>query len=176
MSWTTSTSYEIGRPGERCAATGREFTPGEPFIAALVEREPDAPLERLDYSIEAWEDGARPKGLFAHWRGTVARPDEKPKPLLDHGSLASLFDQLEAAEEPRQQAFRYVLALILSRKRHLQILEATESKGGQPGRLLVRRRGDGPELPPMEVVDPGMDEATIAEVIEQLEPLMRVDS
>jgi hypothetical protein len=149
-----------------CAATGRAFTVGEACIAVLVERD-DAPgLERVDYAIPAWEGGARPTPparVFASWRGTY-QPGEsgKLKPLLSDEELLDLFQELGEATEPKRLAFRYVLALMLVRRKVLMAV------GSGRGIIRVRPKGAPPEMEPTEVRDPGLDDGLVADAIEQL--------
>lgn len=105
--------------------------------------------------------------------------------LLDDAGLLDLFEQLDAPstltaspsdnppESPEQararEAFRFILALMLVRKRIL-ICESS-----QADRITVRVRQTSTEhargaapLPPVEVIDPGMDERTLADVTARL--------
>jgi hypothetical protein len=171
-----TSTYEVSRPSGVCAATGRVIEIGEPFVAALVERLPDGHLERVDYSSQAWAEGARPgpgSRLIGTWRGTM-RPAEGPRrSLIDDAELLDLFEQLAPATEVRQQAFRYILALILIRKRLLRMVGTLGSGAG--GLMLVqmsKAAGGGADDPPLEVIDPGLDDQTIADATEQLGAVM----
>jgi len=169
MSGTTSQPYAIPRAAGRCAATGRELTPGEPYIAALAERAEDDALDRLDYSAQAWDEGARPPRLFAFWRAVVSEPDARPKVFIDDDALLALFEQLGEAEDERRIAFRFVLALILIRKRLLRHEGGRRENG--VSFMIVRMRGPQgwkEDAPIFEVVDPQMTRDMIADVTEQL--------
>lgn len=167
----TGSSFEIARPTGVCASSGRTLAAGERYIATLVEGENG--LERRDFSLEAWEAGGRPEQpLFGSWRATMPSSDAPRRQLIEDDELLDLFDQLGEAEEDSRLAFRYVLALILMRKK-LLVYEGQRREGGAA--MLVRPRGvplpperggDGPPL--VEVRDPGMDEEKIAEATEQL--------
>lgn len=167
MAGIFSSSYPISRSTGRCAATGREFAPGEAMVATLVEAEGREELQRLDFAVSAWGEGARPGAgmrLFASWRATHHAGDTKKKLLLGDDELLDLFEQLASSDQPRQRAFRYVLALLLVRRRIL-IYE-----GQQPGVMRVREKRLAAETPApiVDVVDPGLDDETTAAVIEQL--------
>ncbi len=170
----TSNPWEIGRPADQCAATGRAIEPGDEFMAALVERE-DGAFERIDFAMDAWPDVERPPQLFAFWRAVRAAPNAKNQPLLDASTIGDLFDQLAEATEPRRVAFRYVLALVLVRKRKLELLKQRAASGEDPPLLLVRFRGTDKELPPIEVIDPEMDDETIIAISEQIQQIMALD-
>ena len=169
-------SYPVTRSSPACAATGRAFAPGERFIATLVEREGSAELERVDYSLDAWDQGARPSAplrLFGFWRAVAHdKKDTKPAILSDE-ELLDLFEQLtEAAEalDTRRAAFRYLLALLLVRRRQLrQVGQKMEKQGAT---LLVKRKGTPDEAEPITVPDPGLTDEVLAHAMEQLTQIM----
>ena len=167
-----ATGYEIARATGMCAATGRPIAVGDDFIAALVEGAGEERLERADYSVEAWRSGARPARLYGHWRAKMEPPDSKKRPFIDDAALMDLFEQLAEATEPGRLSFRYLLALMLVRKRLLKY-EGTQREGGR-SLMLVRlaTRADETPAPVVQVVDPGMNDTAIAEAIEQLTAVM----
>lgn len=190
-----STDYEIGRPGNRCAVSGRELGVGEPFVGALLDIPEADDLARVDICPEAWaasngsethivevsesRDGAEGRvrrRVFAYWHGVIPESNKKSDPLIGADSLMGIFDSLEGTDEPRRLAFRYVLALLLVRKRLLVLEGQRPAEGDQPARLLVRRKADGPEGELVEVVDPELDERSVLEVTEQLQSVLNTES
>lgn len=177
MSRLTSSVYDIARSAGACAASGRVLAPGERVVVALIERTDDGGLDRLDFAEEAWDAGARdPAGrrVFAHWRGVQPEPNAKPRQFIDDDSLLDLFHRLgesgsEGGDGKRRAAFRYVLALILCRKRLLV------HEGSAPGALLVRARGSDPGSAPIRVEDPGLDESMLAAATEQVGAVLRAE-
>ena len=127
-----SSTFAISRSTGKCAVSGRDLSPGDPLVVALVEREGEG-FERLDIAEDAWrglEDDSRGGGrkrvdgkrVFARWRTEHPEPGAKPRLLLDDDALLDLFDELgdehpgeRAEERVSRLAFRFVLALILSR-------------------------------------------------------------
>lgn len=176
----TGTYEHIGNTGV-CAATGRKLEPGETVVAALCDSAETEALTRLDFSVDAWENGARPpEGLEAIgvWRTTVPEPNAKKSPIVGAGELMDLFEQLEDATEPRTVALRYIIALQLMRKKRL-LPEGTKKQPDGGETMLVRRRGDapppehggdGPEL--LEVIDPRLDEGKLAELMDELDAVL----
>src|SRR5688572_25517206 len=75
--------YQISRATGRCAATDEPLAPGAICVATLCERTDDDGFDRKDFSLDAWESGARPQGLFSYWKTVVPKPDAKPRLLLD---------------------------------------------------------------------------------------------
>ncbi|MBI1190870.1 MAG: hypothetical protein GC200_09355 [Tepidisphaera sp.] len=165
-----ATTYPLSRSTGVCAASGRAFAEAEQYVATLVERAGQSGLERLDFSIEAWEGGARPAApfaMFAFWRASFSPHPEKAKPLLGDAELVDLFEELAVAEQPKQVAFRYFVALLLVRRRLLRQV------GVKPGVLLVSPKGSPETM--LEVKDPGVDEGVIAEALEQLGRVVNVE-
>lgn len=177
----TGTTYSISAPTRLCAATGQEIATGQMYVAALVQSLENEEFARLDYTPEAWDSGARPARpfvLLGHWRATLPAPGAKPRMLVDDTSLLDLFEQaqehMEREPSPQREAFRFVLALILIRKR---LLVVEKSRGGS---LFVRPKGGGgprhagpiDESSLVEVTDPRLDESSIASVAEQLQAVL----
>lgn len=152
--------YDVPRPGGKCAASGREIAPGEKFVAAV--RESAAGLERLDVSLEAWNEFDR-ANLLGFWQTTMPRPEEKRKVFVDDQVLCDLFERLADATEPAKLNFRFMLALILMRKR-LIVYEETRKEEGRDV-WVVRMKGKEDRL---NLVDPHLNEQEMAEVSQQL--------
>ncbi|MHC4976289.1 MAG: hypothetical protein ACYTF7_06750 [Planctomycetota bacterium] len=174
MAAMTTDSYSISRPTGVCAHSERAFEVGEEFVATLCELEAQEGYERQDYSIEAWDQGVRPARLLGFWRATQPDANEKPKPFIDDAALQDMFERLEGVEEATRLSFRFLLGLVLMRKRLIREV-GRESASGQRV-LLVRARGSDSEREPLRLVDPGMDEEALAGATEQFGAIMRGDS
>lgn len=187
MALLIASPYDIGRFSGRCAITDREFAPGEPVVAALTEREGDDGFDRLDFCPEAWaalspdeRRAFRGRPLFAFWRATSPTPDVKARQFIDDDALIDLWEQMvETSEQPGEDAraagFRYILTLILCRKRVLVHERSEHATPGLPGALFVRRRtrADEPSASLIRVTDPGLDVQTIAGATEHLSAALR---
>ncbi len=160
-------TYDVARPTGECAFTGRKLEPGEPYVATLVELDeknaaaggPAAALgfKRLDVSIEAWQPGQRPKGLFGHWKTTVPLPNQKKKLFVDDDVLLNLFERLADTDQPQRLAFRFVLALILMRKRLLKYegSQQRQTEQGEQEWWLMTPKGRTESL---DVLNPQLNE------------------
>ncbi len=183
----SSSPYDIARPVRVCASTGNTISVGDAYVAVLVDAPGAESFTRQDFSIEAWEGGARPEApgvVFAFWRTVAPEANEQKKPLIDDDELMDLFEQLGESDSEDRLAFRYLLTLVLVRKRRLSYEGGSpaDRKSGRTGLLFVRpkgvalppeRGGDGPAL--IEVVDPGLDDETVASVTDQLGQIMNLD-
>ena len=122
-----ATDWELARTTGRCAATGRSFAEGEAYFAALFEA--SIGIERRDYGLETWS--GPPEGSFCHWRGRIPRREKKPTSLdIDPQMLTQFFVGLEDEQSETRQQFRFVLALLLMRKRLLRF-EGPDREGEQ---------------------------------------------
>jgi hypothetical protein len=172
--------YQVARSTGVCAASGSRLEPGASCIATLCEREGDEGFERKDYSIESWQDGARPDHLFSFWRTDVASADDRRAPLVDDEVLIDLFHRLADDERQQRMAFRFVLMLILMRKRKLRFVGRQEPSGNGAGegeaeceQWLVRQVGTSADEPPLAVTNPRLDEDDIRDLTEQLREILQ---
>jgi len=165
--------FSIPRTTSRCAKTGEPLEPGQTMVVVLLERDGDEELDRLDYSLDAWESGTRPEDerkVFATWRTQVPEPGKKQDPLISADGLVDLFEQLGGTDDPRRLAFRYVLTLMLMRKRLLNYV------GTEDGQLLVLPKGAEEGTEPTRVHDPQaageLDEEALMQLAEQVEQVL----
>lgn len=168
--------YSIERPSGVCAATGRPIAVGEPYVAALVEHGDSGELRREDFSREAWDGGSRPAAgrVFASWSSVMSDPGFKKKPLLNDDELIEIFERAPASTDRRALIFRYLLGLALIRRRMLRFERQRLGTSGEPV-MVVRRRGDG-DGEEIEIADPGMDEASISEAMEDLSRIIPIEA
>jgi hypothetical protein len=152
--------FDVPRSGGKCAASGRIINAGEKYFAAI--RETPAGIERVDLAPECWEAFDK-NGLLAFWQTIMPKADEKKKIFVDDEVLCTLFERLADTSEPAKISFRFVLGLILMRKR-LVIYDATRHEEGRDV-WVVRLKGK-PEQ--MDLLDPKLDEQQMAEVSQQL--------
>jgi hypothetical protein len=107
--------FEVQRCTRCCAATERALNPGDECYSVLEIAGAD--VIRKDYSPEAWT-GA-PDAAFGWWKSRVPEPTARKIKLAPNDVLLELFDQL--ADKSEQQDLRYVLALLLVRRRVLRV-------------------------------------------------------
>ena len=167
------TQYPVGRSLGRCASTGAELEPGTPCVATLCELEESDGFERVDYSAEAWDGGDRPPRLFSFWRTTVAGGDTEQKLLVDDEVLTDLFIRLADDEREQRVAFRFVLGLILMRKRLLTFVGRQEIDGAE--HWCFRPRGGDKEADPLAVRNPHLTDDDVRELTAQLGEILQGD-
>ena len=107
--------FEVQRCSRRCAATDRPLEPGDVCYSVLEIQ--GAEIVRKDFSSQAW-DGP-PEAAFGWWKSRIPEPTAKKIKLAPNDVLLELFDQL--ADQPDRQDMRYVLTLLLVRRRVLRL-------------------------------------------------------
>jgi hypothetical protein len=126
--------FEVQRCSRYCAATDRELQPGDICYSVLEVN--GANVVRKDYSTEGWQ-GA-PNGAFGWWKSRVPEPTAKKIKLAPNDVLLELFEQL--ADRVDQSDLRYVLTLLLVRRRVLRV-DMAVSEPGKPGLGATNENG-----------------------------------
>ncbi|MAB82392.1 MAG: hypothetical protein CMJ24_03010 [Phycisphaerae bacterium] len=157
-----------------CAETGQPIEPGAPCVAALCDDE-EAILHRVDFSMESWESGKRPDGLFSFWKTRMPEKGEKKKVFVDDQVLLDIFERMAEDEREDRLAFRFVLGLILIRKRLFRHESQRKDEGGDRVVWLLRLKGSPPESPLVEMVNPGIGDDDILSLSEQLGDVLQGD-
>jgi hypothetical protein len=161
-----SPALQVPRPHGVCAVSGRAIVPGERFMAAV--RETATGLARVDVAAEHW-DAFDKADLLGYWQTVMPEPEQKKKVFVDDEVLCTLFERLADAPEPAKVAFRFVLGLILMRKR-LVLYDSTRHDPAAEGAeardvWTVRMKGRTDTL---DLIDPKLDESRMTEVSQQL--------
>ncbi len=113
-----SGDYKVSRCTRRCHAQGRPLREGEWYYSAVVESGED--YLRRDYAAEAWE--GPPEGTVGWWKSRMPIAGEKKRVLAPKEVLIDLLVQM--AEHPSQAKLRYLLALLLMRRRLVRPVES----------------------------------------------------
>ena len=153
------TEYQIQGNTRRCAVTGRELRPGEKFYSVLVDEA--GQLVRRDYSAEAWS--GPPADVFGFWTGRIPADNEKRLPPIDDEMLVDCFQRLEGQTDPGRVNFRYVVALLLMRRKRFRFEEARVESGQEVLRLRCART-----RAVHEVVNPRLTEEAMAAVQDEV--------
>jgi hypothetical protein len=158
--------WEINRPLGECSGTGRKIECGEDYFGALVETEQG--LERRDFSAAFWQ--SEKPDVLCFWKSRLAAPDQKKDIFVDDDMLMAFFDRLANETDPDKVSFRYVLALVLMRKRRLKYDATTIEAGREIWRLRVT---GGKEI--VDVVNPHLDEEQIEQLSAQVGQILQTD-
>jgi hypothetical protein len=159
---TTAGGYDVARPQGQCAICHQAILPSTKYVAALSET--PAGFQRVDYCTNCWSPGFTSEAsIIAFWQTLMPRPEQKKKVFVDDTVLCELFERLGTVTEPQKLSFRFVLGLILMRKR-LVLYESTRIDHEREI-WQVRMKGRDDML---DLLDPKLDQAQIHEVSQQL--------
>ncbi len=147
--------------------TGAQLECGAHIVAALVD-DPTAAtgLRRVEIAADAWDAAQRPPHLVAFWKTEVPAPGAKRRVFVDDAALLDLFDRLGQEARAHQVGFRFVLMLLLVRKRLLRVIGQREATATEC--WVVTPKGSPEGDPGIEVVNPRLDEQAMREITEQL--------
>lgn len=128
--------FEVQRSTRRCAANDLPLEPGDICYSVLEVR--GAEVIRKDYSSAAWTEP--PVEALAWWRTRIPSPVAKKVKLAPNDVLLELFDQL--ADDPAHQDMRYVLTLLLVRRRVFRL----ETSANALSAAALEHRGASAEV------------------------------
>ncbi|MEO6848507.1 MAG: hypothetical protein ABI443_12390 [Chthoniobacterales bacterium] len=118
------TDWEIKSRGNFCSKTEREFNEGELFYTLLF-REGEG-FRREDLSEEAWAERNENIQPYSHWKSKYTPPPPVAPEALPKESAESLLRKLMDDPNPGYANIRYILTLMLERKRILKPMPATD--------------------------------------------------
>src|SRR5262249_18162564 len=112
--------YQIQTNTRRCARSGQSLEPGDRFFSVLLDT--GGNLERRDYCAQAWS--GPPAEAFSFWSGRIAKPEVKRLPPIDTDLLLDWFQRLAGQVDPDRIRFRYIVALLLVRRKKLRLIDS----------------------------------------------------
>jgi len=166
-------SWHIKAREHQCSVSEEKFEDGQEFYTALLPDPESSGYLRVDFSEKAWEereakaDAVEP---FSFWKSVYKVPviEEKAE-VMEKESAEGLLKRLIEEDEAYTENTRYILAVMLERKK---LLKENDTQPTPTGILRVyehRKEGDifiikDPNIPLSEV------EAVQMEVMEMLDP------
>ena len=158
--------WEINKSRGLCFGTGKKIEAGEEYYGALAETEEG--LQRRDFSQQYW-DSEKPQ-VFCFWKTKLPGTEQKKRVFVDDDMLMAFFERLEKETEQEKINFRFVLALILMRKRILKYDQTIADNDKEIWRLRVV--GDNRFV---DVVNPHLNEAQIEQLSSQIGQILQTD-
>ncbi|MEY5010308.1 MAG: hypothetical protein RLZZ253_1447 [Verrucomicrobiota bacterium] len=126
--------WSIQSRGDRCAQTGTPFAEGEFFYTVLYDEKNG--FRREDLCEAAWEERRTVEPLpFSFWRTKYEPPPPAAPEPIGKQTAEDLLRRLIAENEPNREGVRYILAVMLERKRQLKEVEAKRAEDGSLARV-----------------------------------------
>jgi hypothetical protein len=167
--------WKIAKPaGTCCQCSGALTVVGATYFSALLQS-PEG-LQRRDYCADCFQKN-RPADVYYFWKTTHRDEEDKSKrrqPVVDVDFVLDFFKRLEGEpgagqpEIPQRLAFRYILALMLTRKKILLLDGKKKDASGRDVLVYKEKRGDGVH----DVVEPTLSADEISAVSSELGALL----
>jgi hypothetical protein len=122
-----SQEWNIQSRSLQCAVSGRPFEKGEKVFSALYWR--DGQYVRVDLNEESWKvrnDNIEP---LSAWQTEFVPPPPAPVETLKKDDAESLLRRLISENVPATRNARYILALMLERKKVVRQIERQRNDG-----------------------------------------------
>lgn len=151
------------RCSKKCAATGEEFQPGQIVFSVLAANAGD--VVRYDYCEAAWQ--GPPEESIGWWRSQLPGAGPKKPGWAPNDVMLKYFQSL--ADDAEKADMRYVLALLLIRRRIVRLEESAGDEAVDNEVMVVYSPKDETEHR-VEVATPSPQR--IAEIQEELADLL----
>lgn len=110
--------WNIQSRSSRCTASNQPFEPGERIYSALYLKR--GQYERVDLSKAAWESRNENIAPLSAWQSEYTPPPPAPPEALKKDTAEGLLRSLIEENLPTTRNARYILALMLERKKVLR--------------------------------------------------------
>ena len=130
-------NWNIKSRSHSCFVTGEKFEDGQAIVAAIFP-DPEDPERflRNDFSVEAWKERSDTESVpFSSWRTNYEAPvHEEKAEVVEKESAEALLRRLIEEDESHTENTRYILAIMLERKKQLKQIEVNNTP---TSRLLI---------------------------------------
>ncbi|MDA7513063.1 hypothetical protein OAG02_00875 [bacterium] len=135
--------WSIKSRARECVESGDAFQSGQKIRAAIFPDPESSGYLRKDYTIEAWENREGEENPFSCWLTTYEPPvtEEKTEDVVDDDP-ETLLKRLVDEEEEHTENARYILAVMLERKKLLRETDTQEIPSGILRIYEHRKSGD----------------------------------
>jgi len=158
--------WEIKKSLGQCSGSGAKIDYDQEYFAALVETAEG--LERRDFCVDYWQQNT--PQVYCYWKSKLPRPDQKKQIFIDDAMLMAFFERLATETDPEKLNFRFVLTLILMRKRKLKYDSSTTDGEKEIWRLRITGQNEF-----AEVINPHLDEQQIQQLSSQIGNILQVE-
>lgn len=137
-------SWSIRSRARQCAATEEPFVEDEVIVTALFPDPESSGYLRKDFKLDAWEArDSDEETAFSFWRSRYQPPvtDATPDPM-EKEDPETLLRRLVDEDEEHTENVRYILAVMLERKKLLRETDCQQVPGGILRVYEHRKTGD----------------------------------
>lgn len=159
--------WEITRAGPACSRCARALAPGDDHFSVLLDNKTE--FVRQDVCPDCWNRSAPPE-CVGFWKTQVPRRDAKRKKFVDDDVIVNFFERCDGTDDPLKCNFRFVLGLVLLRKRLLKYENTVVEDGREYWSMKPAAGGE-----PVRVLNPRLTEEQITQVSEELGKILNTE-
>jgi len=163
--------WKIRSRSHECALSGITFEDGDEFYTCIFEDPESDGYLRRDFAVENWEKAREtfPSEPFSFWKSTFEIPPvEEKTEAIEKPSAEALLRRMIDEDDPTTENARYILAIMLERKK---TLKPVDSKETETRKLLFYEHKENGDL--FVVADPQLHLSEISNVQEEVSALLR---
>ena len=170
--------WKIRSRSSKCGFSGKDFADGEEFYTCIF-KDPDSDgFLRKDFSTAVWEEARATlrQEPYSRWKSVFRLPEVEPEADAIHdnsaeGMLRKMLDE----DDPATENTRYILALMLERKK---VLLPVDVKQSEARRLLFYEHKESGDVfivadPQLKLDEIGTIQAEITSLLNQEETTPR---
>jgi hypothetical protein len=147
--------WNIQSRAHACQACQRHFADKETFHTLLFDERHG--YNRLDICEDCWkaqysQGAVEKKGFISHWQSIYTPPPAAPPEVIQRHTAETLLRQLVEQNAPEHAGARFILAVMLERKRILKVKTQLVENGT---RILIYEHGKTGDL--LSIRDPKLE-------------------
>ena len=148
--------WNLNKRKNACVDCDREFEDGESYFSVLTLDA--ASLGREDHCLSCFQDREQPDPAREPiWWRTRHVEDKKKSLAVDFEAVEALFLALDGQEDERLKELRYLLSLLLMRKRRLKLVRVRRHAKGEAMVVRRPRRQEEQEVDVFDLTSERMD-------------------
>ncbi len=161
-----ATDWNLQQRSNACQACTKPFVDKQTYVT-LLTMSPEEGYLRKDLCLECGAQAPRDE-VFSHWQAEYRVPPPPPPEPIQKDTAESLLRTLAASDDPSAEGPRYILAVMLERKRQLKHRDTIQEEGGRE--VMVYEHLSTGET--FTLVDPHLRLDQLQEVQEQVAALL----
>src|SRR5688572_20917842 len=151
----TMIDWNIQARAHACQACQKPFVDKQPFHTLLFDERQG--YQRLDVCEDCWKSqfsqgAVEKKGFISHWQSVYTPPPAAPPDAIQKDTAETLLRKLVEQNAPEHAGARYILAVMLERKRILKVKAQVMENGT---RVFIYEHGKTGDL--FNIPDPKLE-------------------
>jgi len=158
--------WNVATPGGSCCKCNRPFPERQDYWSALFPQ-PEG-FNRTDYCLACWKGPE--DGTFSFWRARSRPKPAPPRRFVNDQVLLEFFERLCESDDDSKRKFRFIMAVLLLRKKLLRETSRKRDEQGIVWKVEVPRLGKA-----FHVRDEGLTEPEIAQILSQIGQVLNLE-